>query len=680
MDRPVHVDTEGPNGRADQMRPGHVISVRNPQLWLVVGMLLFGIITQYAYLIPGLSSLIETPFNFSRHTTSRILFLLPIAYAGFAFGRAGGISVSIASILAMAPGVWISPTRADAAMEATAVILVGVLIGVWFETQEREKMHHQRAQVKAEAAQERYQYLVQQLRENQNHLAALNAISEIATQSLELSYILNNAMDKILEVMDLDIGWIYLMDRRAGVLDLAVTRGLAPRVVAGLDRIHLGEGFNGRVAESGEPLLVDNVSDDPRLTRSVVREERLRTQLVVPLQSKGFVLGTLGVASRGVRRLAQGEMDLLSAIGNQIGVAVENARLYQEQRAIAEQLQASEESYRSLFENANDAIFVQDQSGKITSANEAAANLTGRHRRELLGAAMADFLTAESGEMLADAQAKLQAGQPFDQPLELRVVRRDGSEVHIEATASALREGDQPLAFQYIARDVTQQRQLQETMRFYARQVTQAQEEERKRVARELHDDTAQALVALSRRIDDTVWSDGQLSNGTMKRLDELRAATDHILDGVRRFSRDLRPSILDDLGLLPALEWLTTDLSRQSGIEAELKVVNEPRRLPPETELILFRLIQEALSNVRKHSSATRVEVTVEFGEKRVRMVVQDNGRGFDPQKVVMGDLVSTGKLGLIGMNERAQLLGGTAVVESQPGHGTTVTVDVAV
>ncbi|MCL4371174.1 MAG: PAS domain S-box protein [Chloroflexi bacterium] len=643
-------------------------------------MLLFCAITQYGYLLPGLSPLVGMPFNFTRHTTSRILFLLPIAYAGFAFGRAGGISASIASILIMVPGVLISPARADAAMEVTAVILVGGLIGIWFEAQEREKTHHQQAHVKLEAAQERYQYLVQQLRENQSHLAALNSISEISTQSLELTYILNNVMDKILEVMDLDVGWIYLLDRRAGVLDLAVTRGLVPRVVAGMDRIALGEGFNGRVAESGQPLLVNNVSDDPRLTRAVVREERLHTQLVVPLQSKGFVLGTLGVASRGVRQLAQSEMDLLSAIGNQIGVAVENARLYQEQRAIAEQLQASEESLRLLFENANDAIFVRDQGGRITNANEAAASLTGRRRQELVGAQMADFLTRESVEALANVQAKLQAGEPFHQPLELTLVRADGKEVPIEATASALSQGDQPVGFQYIARDVTQQRQLQETMRFYARQVTQAQEEERKRVARELHDDTAQELVALSRRIDDTVWSDGQLSTETMKRLEELRTMTDKILDGVRRFSRDLRPSILDDLGLLPALEWLTTDLSRQSGIEADLKVVNEPRRLPPETELVLFRIIQEALSNVRKHSGATRVEMTVEFGESRVRMMVRDNGRGFDPQKVVMGDLVSTGKLGLIGMNERAQLLGGTAVVESQPGQGTTVTVEVAV
>jgi two-component system sensor histidine kinase DegS len=132
----------------------------------------------------------------------------------------------------------------------------------------------------------------------------------------------------------------------------------------------------------------------------------------------------------------------------------------------------------------------------------------------------------------------------------------------------------------------------------------------------------------------------------------------------------------LDDLGLLPALEWLTANLMDENGIKTELKVHGDRRRLLPEAELALFRIVQEAFSNVRRHSQASRVVTVVEFGEGRVRITVGDNGQGVElPDRT--GDLATAGKLGLIGMHERARLLDGTLTVRSEPGKGTTVTVD---
>jgi two-component system sensor histidine kinase DegS len=219
---------------------------------------------------------------------------------------------------------------------------------------------------------------------------------------------------------------------------------------------------------------------------------------------------------------------------------------------------------------------------------------------------------------------------------------------------------------------------LYENMRFYVRQITRAQEDERRRIARELHDDTAQALIDLSRRLDDLATSPEPPPEAVIERLDEFQELIDRILRGVRRFSRDLRPSVLDDLGLLPALEWLTVTLMQEDGIKTELKVYGNKRRLPPEAELELFRIVQEALSNIRRHSRASRVVTTVTFDEGRVRISVDDNGQGFElPGRT--DDLAATGKLGLIGMHERARLLGGTLTVRSEPGKGTTVTVDVS-
>jgi two-component system sensor histidine kinase DegS len=215
-------------------------------------------------------------------------------------------------------------------------------------------------------------------------------------------------------------------------------------------------------------------------------------------------------------------------------------------------------------------------------------------------------------------------------------------------------------------------------LRFYLRQIIKAQEDERKRIARELHDDTAQALVVLSRRLDGMDTFGEQLPEPAVQRLEELREFADAILQGVRRFSQDLRPPVLDDLGLLPALEWLTADVM-QDGIKAELKVLGDRRSLSPEVELVLFRVAQEALRNVRKHAQASKVLVKTEFGDAKVRITVRDDGTGFRLPKA-MDSLAEVGKLGLIGMQERAELVGGTLKMHSELGKGTVIVAEVPV
>jgi two-component system sensor histidine kinase DegS len=216
---------------------------------------------------------------------------------------------------------------------------------------------------------------------------------------------------------------------------------------------------------------------------------------------------------------------------------------------------------------------------------------------------------------------------------------------------------------------------MQQNLRFYLQQATQAQEEERKRISHELHDDTIQALIVLSRQLD-ALSSDKGLSEENRLRLEKLWQQTDNILRGVRRLSQDLRPAALDRLGLLPALEWLASNVTEYSGIATDVNVVGKERHLSEEAAIALFRITQEALRNVWRHSSATSAEIRVEFDESKTMITVNDNGKGFDlPQN--MGDLAKNGKLGLTGMHERAQLVGGTLTVKSQPGKGTSITVE---
>jgi GAF domain-containing protein len=175
-------------------------------------------------------------------------------------------------------------------------------------------------------------------------LAAVNAIAAVVSRSLDLDELLADALDKTLEVMDIELGGIYLLDEEAGLLSIAAQQGFSPELVTEIDKLRMGEGFSGRVAQSGEVLVVKDVSADPRLTRLAVQEEGLRSLVVVPLRAKGKALGTLFAATRGYREFADRDVQLLTSIGQQIGVAVENAALYEDTKGRLAQVTALQET------------------------------------------------------------------------------------------------------------------------------------------------------------------------------------------------------------------------------------------------------------------------------------------------------------------------------------------------
>jgi len=377
------------------------------------------------------------------------------------------------------------------------------------------------------------------------------------------------------------------------------------------------------------------------------------------------------------------ETSAVFIIGNVLAVSFASLRRerdYRTQLEVAHQeLQASEEKYRRLFENAHDAIWVQDMNGNILTVNEAAARLTGYDVDRLVHMNVTDFLSEEGLELAREVRHKLLRGEAIQGSYDQRLIRKDGTEALIRLSSSLIRSDEEPVAFQHIARDVTQEKRMQENLRFYLEQVTRAQEEERKRISRELHDETIQALVVLSRQLDTLASSGKGLSEENRLRLEELWQQANNIMQGVRRLSQDLRPAALDRLGLLSALEWLASDVTEYSGIVTKVNVVGTEHRLSEEIELVLFRITQEALRNAWRHSGATKAEITVEYEEGKIRITVSDNGKGFNLPGT-LGDLAREGKLGLAGMQERAQLIGATLTVQSQPGKGTSMTLELPI
>jgi PAS domain S-box-containing protein len=344
----------------------------------------------------------------------------------------------------------------------------------------------------------------------------------------------------------------------------------------------------------------------------------------------------------------------------------------------AGQLKASEERYKDLFESASEAIIVSDPEGNIVEANRATVALVGYSVEELQRMNIKQLL---AGEAIATADSIQQLwirGKAEDKRHEERLLKKDGTEVIVELAARAITANDHPVAIQTIARDVTEERRLRDNLQFYILEITQAQEEERKRIARELHDETAQGLAALAFHIEGITRYSKQLPGEVVERLEQLLRETESLMEGVRRFSHELRPGLLDHLGLVPAVEWLTAETSVTGGIDASLKKAGKERRLSPQVELVLFRIAQEALSNARRHSEATRVEVQIEFTPEKVRLEVADNGKGFELPKM-LGELAARKKLGILGMQERARIINGSLSVQSEAGKGTTVSIEVA-
>jgi PAS domain S-box-containing protein len=511
-------------------------------------------------------------------------------------------------------------------------------------------------------------------REHHIWLASLKYISDVVSQSFELKQILNSSIDSIIEIIKADAALIFLLNQEAGELVLHAHRGVSDAFIRDVGRLKLGEGFNGMVAVTGEPAIIKDPSTEDRLTKLALREEGIRSQVIVPLKSKGKVMGTICVAMHRPRQFSQDEVKLLAALGNQIGVAIENASLFEEERKAVEQLRVSEERYRALFQNAHDAIWVHDMDGNIVSANVAAARLTGYEVEELCRMNVKSFLSEGSLHLAKEIRNRLLNNGAAPQPYEQKLITKEGVEAILKLTTDVVEVNGDAIGFQHIARDVTEEKRMQESLRFYLGQITMAQEEERKRIARDLHDETIQALVVLARQLDDIISVSGDLPFDKRRLLENLRKQANDIMADVRRLSQDLRPPTLDRLGLLPALEWLASDISRRSGMNVEVTMRGVSRRLSPEVELVLFRVAQEALRNTLRHSQATNAEIAVEFGEKLIRITVKDNGQGFNLPETT-GALVKRGKLGLAGMQERIQLVGGNLKISSKPGRGTTVT-----
>jgi PAS domain S-box-containing protein len=356
-------------------------------------------------------------------------------------------------------------------------------------------------------------------------------------------------------------------------------------------------------------------------------------------------------------------------------------------RAIAEeQLARSEGRLRSILDSAMDAIITVDEAQHIVLFNRAAEQVFGCPREQAIGAPLAWFIPER---FRAGHQEHIrrfgEAGTSSRRMGALRIVtglRRNGEEFPIDASISQITETGARF-YTVILRDVTERvraenalKRSREELRELAQAANSVREQEKSRIARELHDELAQALTALKM---DVNWVTDRLGPVRDEALEEKLAAMQAMLDdtvaATRRISADLRPLMLDDLGLVPAVEWLVQGFSERSGILCDLRISEDDLELGEPYASAVFRILQESLTNVAKHAQASRVEMSVARRDGAVTLTVQDNGRGFDPE-----DPRKPNSFGLMGLRERAYALGGTVEIRSRRGQGTKIDVRIPV
>jgi signal transduction histidine kinase len=395
-----------------------------------------------------------------------------------------------------------------------------------------------------------------QLLQRARELAATAAVAQATSaEQLDLAGTLEQALQVVLEVTGLSAGWVMLLPEGGGEPILASSAGLTPEVVQKQAAFCSPECECQKALESRQPLVIH-----PLHTACPIRVLELGSgrspacHAMVPLLTRTKVLGVLNLACDDPALFDEQELTLLGAIGRQLGVAIENARLWDKLK-----------------------------------------------QRDLL-----------RGQLLQQAIA--------------------------------------------------------------------AQEDERRRIARRLHDQTGQALTSLLvwlRALEAEADGSGGLTISP-ERLQELKAIVADTLDGVRDLAVELRPSVLDDLGLVPALQRTVRTRQDRHQLAIDLQTVGlEGVRLPAPVETGLYRIVQEALTNVVQHADAQRVSLLLEVRAGAVIAIVEDDGRGFEVDRLMRGPVDERG-LGLAGMRERANLLGGKLSIESVPGEGTTVFVEV--
>lgn len=521
---------------------------------------------------------------------------------------------------------------------------------------------------------------------------------------LSLDALLQRLVETAAELTGARYAALGVIDRAGRSLEGFFTTGIDEETRSAIGDVPSGRGILGVLIREARPLRLRDIAEDPRSVGFPRNHPPMRSFLGVPIVLRGVAYGNLYLTEKADgAEFSAADEELTQLLAAQAAVAIENARLYESSTRWLRQLESLNEignalasevelgplldlvarRMQELVEGRIVLIALPDGEGGLAVAAAAGGEDLVGMRLEAGSTKMGRILERGSSERVdavvddpeVDQRLARELGitSAIYLPLAVRgkplgvvaVHDRRGGDAHFD-------EDDVRLAETLVARAAIAVDLSERVSRDALRRVVDAQELERARLARELHDETGQALTSILlglKHLDDVIETDDAREATTA-----LRALVVTTLQDVRRLAVELRPSALDDFGLVPAIERLAGTLAEQSELVVDLEARLGEQRLPAEAETALYRIVQEALTNVVKHASARRVSITLVRKEGFAVVVVEDDGQGFEPGKT------RTGSLGFVGMRERVELVGGRLTVESAPGAGTTIAAEVPV
>ena len=347
-----------------------------------------------------------------------------------------------------------------------------------------------------------------------------------------------------------------------------------------------------------------------------------------------------------------------------------------ERRMEAEaRLRESEERYRLAIEGSSDGVAVI-RNLRIVFGNKRLAEIFGyQDRAEIVGRRLELIVHPDNLEKVLQISYNRQHGLPAPTRYDFKGRKKNGEAIYIAVSATTINFHGETLNLTYL-RDVTDRRRNEDAIRNLSRRLIEGIEEDRKRMAADLHDEFGQALTGMYLRVESLKNSLPREQKDMAAQCDWLIQSIEKLAENIRNISSELRPDMLDHLGLGPTVEWYVKDFaSRVPGIEVEFHSAGlKDRKLEPEVEISLYRILQEALNNVAKHSNASKVVVRLTYSHPQLIMVISDNGKGFDPRKEPMNAVLGKAGIGLTSMRERAAFTGGVIDIRSSRGKGTVV------
>ncbi len=329
-------------------------------------------------------------------------------------------------------------------------------------------------------------------------------------------------------------------------------------------------------------------------------------------------------------------------------------------------LHDSDERYRELFENASDIVFITDFEGNIVSINPAGEQIMGYRSGEVPLVKLSGFVAPEYRKAARDLLQNGRTGAPACF-YEMELISKDGRRIPVEINSRAILRDGAPVGVQGIARDITDRRWARQALQ----RLNEALEEEAKRIAHAIHDEAGQLLASVHIALEEVAADDPKKMGAGIAKVKDLLFK---IEEQLRQMSHELRPTILDDFGIRPAIEFLADNVSRRTGVDIQLSFSLEDR-LGTAVETTLYRITQEALNNISKHAQAKHVWIELRANGD-IHCQIRDDGVGFDVN-AIFGQKGRAG-LGLRGAQERLAAVGGTLAISSTPGSGTSLLVSI--